>query len=114
MDKFEVGEIAIHWRPGYPNHNVEVTIIGPYSSGVTVMGSWSGKFTTLNGHEVEPGQLVLGPHSPKRGYRVFAAIENLRKRKPPGQRKNITPARKASRPTGELWSADEVEELEEA
>lgn len=113
MDKFAEGEIAIYCDQGGRNHNKEVTIIGPFLMRVPVIDSWSGKAGRANGHEIEHGALVTGPHG-KKACRVFAPIENLRKRKPPGQVRQITQARKGSRPTGDLYSVGKAEELEEA
>lgn len=118
MSKFAVGEVAIYWDPpSGPNHNKDVLIIGPYTTGVMVLDSWTGTVSKLDGHEISrDGGIEFGPLASPRA-RCFARIDHLRKKKPPGavKMRDVTEAQARSRSSGTtIYELSTEEQTEEA
>ena len=76
--KFDVGELAIVWSPGYDCHGAEceIVLVGPLPAGHVVSGPVApGRITTLMWpHDYE---IRLGP------YHWGCQESQLRKRRPP-------------------------------
>lgn len=84
MDKFEIGEVAILWKPGAINHGKECTIIGPLRM-VECQGMWSGDVIEELCYQVDYGPgFVYGPFHSK-GARQWCSPKHLRKKRPPEQ-----------------------------
>ncbi len=77
MSSFEVGEIAIYYRPGHNCHGREVKIISGLSRS-ELRNSAHRRVGTYEGYEIEmPGM------KPPIGCAFVATPEQLRKRRPP-------------------------------
>lgn len=76
--EFEVGEIAIYWRPGATRHRMEVTIASPLVvRGLTV--------DRVTGHYDLPGHRSYQVMEKPSGVAWYIKPRYLRKRQPPPQ-----------------------------
>jgi hypothetical protein len=65
---FAVGEVAVHWNPGNPNHAKEVTIAGPLRE-ANCWNVWQGENEVVPAHRVDlSSDWVHGPHHRKHAY----------------------------------------------
>ena len=79
---FSIGEVAIFWKPGFPNHGKELTILSGMQWRRT-RGSSDGIVREGWRYECDATNLVEGPYSAKPGQKTFVAPEYLRKKRPP-------------------------------
>lgn len=79
---FSIGEVAIFWKPGFPNHGKELTILSGLQWRRT-MGSMDGIVREGWRYQCDATNLVRGPYSSTCSNRTWVAPEYLRKKRPP-------------------------------
>jgi hypothetical protein len=81
-ETFDIGEVAIYWRPGAIGHGMDVTIAGVEyrRDGVD----------HLTGVQLDAGMFyVLAEPSPRNGMRWLVTSRVLRKKRPPAERPRV-------------------------
>jgi hypothetical protein len=88
FETFSIGEIAIHWHPGSPNHGKEVMISSSLKR-MRLTNSITGERSRALAHDVEiPADWVAGPfYMP--GKRWSVRLERLRKKRPPVEDRKV-------------------------